>query len=321
MKNISTSFNENYKNSVGFKLLSHIKYQHLVAGIGGGLTSTLILHPLDLLKIRFAVNDGLKNRPKYHNLRNAVSQIVREEGVKGLYRGVVPNCWGAGTAWGFYFLFYNAIKAWMLEGNVNKQLGAGRHMLAAAEAGVLTLFITNPIWVVKTRLCLQYAECNTALPTTKVYKGTLDALIKVYKYEGISGLYKGFLPGMFGVSHGALQFMAYEEMKKFYANYYNLPPDAKLGTLEYLNFAALSKLFAASVTYPYQVVRARLQDQHKSYAGVVDVLKKTWRFEGIRGFYKGLPAYLIHVTPNICIVFLVYEKFRPSDIILANQEE
>uniref|UniRef100_A0A1B0C885 Uncharacterized protein n=2 Tax=Lutzomyia longipalpis TaxID=7200 RepID=A0A1B0C885_LUTLO len=34
-------------------LLSLVKYEHLVAGISGGVTSTLILHPLDLIKIRF----------------------------------------------------------------------------------------------------------------------------------------------------------------------------------------------------------------------------------------------------------------------------
>lgn len=37
-----------------FKLSSHVKYEHLVAGISGGVTSTIILHPLDLIKIRFA---------------------------------------------------------------------------------------------------------------------------------------------------------------------------------------------------------------------------------------------------------------------------
>lgn len=31
------------------------------------------------------------------------------------------------------------------------------------------------------------------------------------------------------------------------------------------------------------------------------------RLEGVRGFYKGVSAYLVHVTPNICIVFLLYE--------------
>lgn len=79
--------------------------------------------------------------------------------------------------------------------------------------------------------------------------------------------------------------------------------------MEYLTFAAISKLIAAGTTYPYQVVRARLQDQHRNYKGVTDVIRQTWRYEGIRGFYKGLTPYLVHVTPNICIVFLIYEKF------------
>ena len=85
------------------------------------------------------------------------------------------------------------------------------------------------------------------------------------------------MPGILGVSHGALQFMAYEELKKYYIANNNLEIDAKLGTVAYLSCAALSKLFAASITYPYQVLRARLQDQHNTYTGVIDVIKKTWR--------------------------------------------
>ena len=59
-------------------------------------------------------------------------------------------------------------------------------------------------------------------------RGMIDALVKMYRYEGIRGLYKGFVPGIFGVSHGALQFMAYEEMKNSYNSYRNLPIDTKL---------------------------------------------------------------------------------------------
>lgn len=88
-----------------FHLMNHIKYEHMVAGVSGGVASTLVLHPLDLLKVRFAVNDGsVAARPQYHGLTSAVSMILKEEGYKGLYRGVTPNCWGAGAAWGFYFL-------------------------------------------------------------------------------------------------------------------------------------------------------------------------------------------------------------------------
>lgn len=164
------------------------------------------------------------------------------------------------------------------DGVVSKHLGPGKHMLAAAEAGILTLIITNPIWVIKTRLCLQYGNVNELnLPPSKRYTGMLDAFQKVWRYEGVQGLYKGFVPGALGVSHGALQFMAYEELKKLYLKHHPERKETSFGTVEYLSFAALSKLFAASITYPYQVVRARLQDQHNDYKGVIDVIAKTWR--------------------------------------------
>lgn len=123
---------------------------------------------------------------------------------------------------------------------------------------------------------------------------------------------QGFVPGLFGTSHGALQFMAYEELKRDYNKYRNMHSDTKLasgkGTVfkcfyrclkkpilttavtlcrliplqnpfEYITMAALSKIFAVATTYPYQVIRARLQDQHTSYKGVVDVIQKTWRWD------------------------------------------
>jgi solute carrier family 25 folate transporter 32 len=57
--------------------------------------------------------------------------------------------------------------------------------------------------------------CATNIDDPRAYKGLLDGLYQILKYEGIRGLYRGMIPAFFGVSHGALQFMAYEEMKKW----------------------------------------------------------------------------------------------------------
>ncbi|XP_034937470.1 mitochondrial folate transporter/carrier [Chelonus insularis] len=287
--------------------LNKFKYEHLIAGLSGGVVSTLILHPLDLIKIRFAVNDGVtKTAPQYTGLRNALFEIMKVEGVRGLYRGVTPNVLGSGCSWGFYFFFYNNIKSWIQGGNSKKSLGPTLHMLAAANAGVFTLLITNPIWVVKTRLCLQYNN-DVGLSESKRYSGMLDALGKIYRTEGVRGLYKGLVPGMFGVSHGAIQFMTYEEMKNRYNVLRKMPIDSKLTTAEYMMFAAISKLIAAASTYPYQVIRARLQDQHTDYRGTWHCVRQTWRGEGWRGFYKGLGVNLTRVVPATVITFVVYE--------------
>ena len=62
---------------------------------------------------------------------------------------------------------------------------------------------------------------------------------------------------------------------------------------------------AALVTYPCQNLRARQQ------AGVQDSNQITVRSilqrEGVRGLYRGLAPYLLHVVPNVCLVFLAYE--------------
>lgn len=285
------------------------QFQHMFAGLTGGVFSTLLLHPLDLLKIRFAVNDGITTtgeRAEYSSLRRAWTYTIKTYGWRGLYQGVIPNCAGAGVSWGSYFFYYNMRKRSMQTGE--STLRPYQHMIAAAESGIVSLVVSNPIWVVKTRMCLQMRDFDGKVPDSKKYTGLMNALGKIWKYEGIKGLYKGFAPGLVGVFHGSLQFMAYEELKRqVNVTYKKSHPSDKLTTSEYLGCAAISKVFAATLTYPYQVVRARLQDQNRDWGGLREILRYTSKYEGVRGFYRGLAPYILHVLPNICIVFITYE--------------
>lgn len=98
--------------------------------------------------------------------------------------------------------------------------------------GMLTLTVTNPIWVVKTRLCL---SDTVFVPKYKRYSGLIDGLYKLYKYEGVRGLYKGFVPGLWGTSHGAIQFMFYEELKRLYTVHNCMSIDTKLVCTSFLS--------------------------------------------------------------------------------------
>ena len=77
----------------------------------------------------------------------------------------------------------------------------------------------------------------------------------------------------------------------------------------------MSKVAATVTTYPYQVVKSRLQRQAPAnlgpdagYDGVVDCVRKTWAREGARGFFKGVAANVSRVAPSAGITFLVYEE-------------
>ncbi|TPX46638.1 hypothetical protein SeMB42_g02316 [Synchytrium endobioticum] len=267
-------------------------FDQAVAGFLAGAASTLVLHPLDLIKTRFQVNE---HRPR--SILALCAHIRRHEGPAALYRGVSANLAGACVSWGLYFWWYGLIKESMRS---TVPLSAGQHLLASATAGAACALLTNPLWVVKTRMC--------AAPATHpgAYASLAAGLVAVARSEGLRGLYRGLVPALFGVSHGALQFMAYEELKIRSAA---VSPSTDLGTPEYIAMAASSKLFATVCTYPYQVVRARLQNQYggPKYTTVRGTITTIWRNEGVRGFYKGLAPNVLRVLPGTMITFAVYE--------------
>lgn len=75
----------------------------------GGATSTLVLHPLDLLKTRQAVHANCTGagelRRRYARVGSAFREVLRSGGgVRGLYAGVGTNVALSGTSWGVYFM-------------------------------------------------------------------------------------------------------------------------------------------------------------------------------------------------------------------------
>ena len=140
-----------------------------------------------------------------------------------------------------------------------------------------------------------------------------DGMRQIYLSEGLHGFYRGLVPSLFGVSHGALQFMVYEKLKISRKNDKS-PKNGQLSNLDYLGLSGLSKLVAGAATYPYQVVRSRLQtyEAQQTYRGAFDVIAQVSRQEGIKGFYKGLVPNTLRILPSTCVTFLVYENMKSA---------
>lgn len=74
--------------------------QHLFAGTMAGMTSTILLHPLDLIKVRMQVHEGSEG--VYRSTMQATKSVYQQEGLKGLYAGVTPALLASAISWGKY---------------------------------------------------------------------------------------------------------------------------------------------------------------------------------------------------------------------------
>eukprot|EP00055_Hartaetosiga_balthica_P000894 m.137723 g.137723 ORF g.137723 m.137723 type:complete len:336 (+) comp12231_c0_seq1:179-1186(+) len=276
------------------------KQTSFVRGFGGmlaGLTSTIILQPFDVVKVRMQVSGAYsQSTHNYKSSFHALQSLIKNEGLTALYKGSAPNILGNALAWGTYMLGYDFIKT--LLAKEGESLHPAQHLFAGVAAGNVALFAVNPVWVVKTRMILQTKHDAVQ------YTSMRHALSTIWKSEGIRGFYKGVLPGILGTTHGGIQFMVYEALKK---KFQVDPSQTQLKTVEYLVAATVSKWCAGFATYPYQVVRSQEQMVGNTVSAR-GILLNIFRENGVTGFYKGVWPYMVRTVPATCIIFVAYEN-------------
>eukprot|EP01095_Lingulamoeba_sp_RSL-Kostka_P000930 TRINITY_DN1122_c0_g1_i1.p1 TRINITY_DN1122_c0_g1~~TRINITY_DN1122_c0_g1_i1.p1 ORF type:complete len:290 (-),score=48.01 TRINITY_DN1122_c0_g1_i1:149-1018(-) len=284
---------------------------HIISGSSAGLVSTLMFHPLTLLQTRLQCSNSAAK-----GIINSVKEIILVEGkgsAKPLFQGLSPALIGSTVVWGAYFCLYDQLKGYFEK--THNYSNAGIHLTCGFLSGAATSVLVNPIFVIKTRMQLQNYNSKTK------YSGVSNAFKTIIKEEGVVGLYKGLLPSILETSQGAFQFMFYEQIKqKFLENSEN----KGLTTAQSLAAGSIAKMFATSISYPIQVVKARTQmkpnPQNPSSNSISNVIKTTWMKEGISGFFKGLGVSLVRVTPGAAVTFCVYETVKNmfSNTIVKN---
>lgn len=229
--------------------------------------------------------------------------------MSSLYRGLTPNLVGNATSWASFFFFKSRFELAIAYSNNHARPSPGDYFVASALAGASTSVLTNPIWVLKTRML------SSDRGSVGAYPSMLAGARTILQTEGPRGFYRGLAVSLLGVSHGAVQFAVYEPAKRIYFSRQFGEGDAapRLSNEATILISSVAKLVAGAVTYPYQVLRSRMQNYRadETYGrGVAGVVRRIWVEEGVVGFYRGLVPGVVRVMPATWVTFLVYENVK-----------
>lgn len=185
-------------------------YRTMLAGLGSGIFEAItVVTPMETIKVKLIHDQLSRAKPDrlYKNFFHGVYTIVRQNGLRATYQGVVPTIMKQGSNQMIRWPVYKGMQRYLApEGDVSK-LNAFHTALCGAVAGAASVYGNTPIDVVKTRL--------QGLDAAK-YNGTLDCVKKIYRDEGLPAFYKGVTPRLTRVcADVALVMVIYEQVMKF----------------------------------------------------------------------------------------------------------
>jgi len=152
----------------------------------------------------------------------------------------------------------------------------------------------------------------------------IDTGKRMWAQGGYRAFYRGLTMGVVGMfPYAAIDLGTFELVKKTYiarnVKKYNISPeDAAPGAVATAAIGGASGALGASIVYPLNLLRTRLQTQgtkahSRTYTGIRDVWQQTVKGEGYRGLFKGLTPNLLKVVPAVSIVSA--RQYRRLDLI------
>ncbi|KAB8233789.1 calcium-binding mitochondrial carrier protein [Aspergillus alliaceus] len=310
----------------------HLGY-FIAGGIAGAVSRTATA-PLDRLKVYLIAQTGSKSAAvcaakdgaplraagkASKSLADAVKELWRAGGIRSLFAGNGLNVLKVMPESAIKFGAYESAKRAFarLEGhNDPKRLAPTSQFLAGGFGGMVAQCFVYPLDTLKFRM-----QCETVEGGLKGNKLIAATARKVWNKNGLYGFFRGLPLGLVGMfPYAAIDLTTFEYLKRgLLARKARLhhchEDDVPLNNFTTGAIGALSGGFSASVVYPLNVLRTRLQAQGTvlhptTYSSIGDVARKTIQAEGFRGLYKGITPNLMKVAPAVSISYVVYENSK-----------
>ncbi|KAI0655688.1 mitochondrial tricarboxylate transporter [Cubamyces menziesii] len=185
----------------------------LLAGLGAGMTEAVFaVTPSETIKTKL-IDDAKSPNPRFRGLLHGTACIVREEGIRGIYRGLFPvSCssllMAAGANSAVRFTTYTTLKQLVQgQGRAGQPVSSVMTFGIGAVAGLVTVYTTMPLDVIKTRM--------QSLEARQAYKNSFHCAYRIFTEEGILRFWTGTTPRLARlVMSGGIVFTVYENIIK-----------------------------------------------------------------------------------------------------------
>ncbi|CAH1403548.1 unnamed protein product [Nezara viridula] len=268
-----------------------------LAGCVGGCAGVIVGHPFDTIKVNLQTQDFKK--PIYKGTWHCFTTILKRDKLSGLYKGISSPLGGVALVNAIIFGTHAKVSRWI------GSEGLHSHFIAGASAGFFQSFICSPLELCKTILQVQ---------KNGVYSGALDCFAKIYKAQGLPGIYKGFF---MTICREVPSFGAYFMFFELLSGGWDAP------TWRTMLAGGTAGSISWVIVYPVDVLKTRMQsdgiNSKNKYNSYIHCFQDSLKTEGYMFLTRGIVSTIIRAFPTNAVTFTVVTwTMRLSDFFVTN---
>ncbi|XAR50843.1 hypothetical protein NMG60_11005293 [Bertholletia excelsa] len=273
------------------------------AGAIAGAAAKTVTAPLDRIKLLMQTHGlqaGQQSAKKGTGFIEAFTMIGKTEGIKGYWKGNLPQV--------IRIIPYSAVQLFAYEtyktfyGKDGKLSVIGR-LAAGACAGMTSTFVTYPLDVLRLRLAVEPG-----------YRTMSEVALNMLREEGVASFYNGLGPSLIGIApYIAVNFCVFDLVKKALPEKYQKRTETSLAT------SLVSATIATLMCYPLDTVRRQMQMKGTPYKTVLDAFPGIVARDGLIGLYRGFVPNALKTLPNSSIRLTTFDTVKR--LIAASEKE
>ncbi|XP_042856347.1 ADP/ATP translocase 3-like isoform X1 [Penaeus japonicus] len=296
--------------SKGFDPMSFAK-DFIAGGIAAAISKTAVA-PIERVKLLLQVQAASKQitaDKAYKGMVDCFVRIPKEQGVLAYWRGNLANVIRYFPTQALNFAFKDKYKQIFL-GGVDKKTQFWRffigNLASGGAAGATSLCFVYPLDFARTRLAADIGKGAGQ----REFNGLGDCLVKIFKADGLGGLYRGFGVSVQGIIIYRAAFFGFYDTAK------GMLPDPKsAGIILSWAIAQTVTTISGIISYPFDTVRRRMMMQSGRkgadimYKNTIDCWRKIAKNEGSAAFFKGAFSNVLRGTGG-ALVLVLYDEIQ-----------